>query len=107
MELRRHLATTLAALFLLPVAAGHAAVSDVPIGGRLVRLRASQSNPERRNLTFHSALDAAIAPPFPNPLPGNGIAWCSLLPFGFPRIVCSSFRANPRNPKSAGRNRQG
>lgn len=73
MKLRRHLACTLAAVLLLPVAAGHAAVSDVPIGGRLVRLRASQSNPERRNLTFHSALDAAIAPPFPNPATGASL----------------------------------
>ncbi len=73
MELGKRFVSTLAAVLLLPVGAGQAAVSDVPTGGRLVRLRASQNNPERRNFTFHSALDAAVAPPFPSPATGASL----------------------------------
>lgn len=44
-----------------------AAVTDVPIAGKLLKLRASQSNSARRSLTYRSEPDPAIGPPFALP----------------------------------------
>jgi endonuclease/exonuclease/phosphatase family metal-dependent hydrolase len=44
-----------------------AAVIDVPISGRLLKMRASQSDSGRRSLTYRSDPDMAIGPPFATP----------------------------------------
>lgn len=54
-------------------AAGTAAAIDVPVGGASLRMRANQMHPEHRGLTFRSATDPAIAPPFPDPSAGASL----------------------------------
>jgi endonuclease/exonuclease/phosphatase family metal-dependent hydrolase len=55
----------------IPVRAG--ATTDVAIGGTSLRLRASQTTADDRRLTFRSAFDGAIAPPFPDPTLGANL----------------------------------
>lgn len=49
------------------------AALDVPIGGASLRMRANQMHPEYRGLTFRSATDPAIGPPFPDPSAGASL----------------------------------
>jgi len=51
----------------------HAAAANVPVGGKSLRLRASQKNPAQRSLSFRSAVDPAIGAPFPDPTQGASL----------------------------------
>ena len=69
---RRLFAALLAVLFLL--AAPDAGVAaDIPVGGKVLKLRASQSNPARRRLVFSSTVEAVVAAPFPDPTAGASL----------------------------------
>jgi endonuclease/exonuclease/phosphatase family metal-dependent hydrolase len=63
-----YLAATLA---LAPHAA--VAVTAIPIAGKVLKLRASQNDPGRRRMVFSSAVDPAIATPFPDPTAGASL----------------------------------
>ena len=49
------------------------AVSEIPVGGKVLKLRASQSNPARRRMVFSSTAGAAGAAPFADPTAGASL----------------------------------
>ena len=50
-----------------------AALDEVLVGGKSLRLRASQKNPAQRSFAFRSEIDPAIGPPFPDPTQGASL----------------------------------
>jgi endonuclease/exonuclease/phosphatase family metal-dependent hydrolase len=71
---RRSLAAVLALVMVagLPGAAA-AVVNDMPVGGGVLKLRASQNNPSGRRMVFRSAVDPAIGTPFADPASGAAL----------------------------------
>jgi len=63
----------LAAALLAGSGAGTATAVDVPVGGVALRMRAIPMHPEQRGLTFRSATDPTIGPPFPDPTAGASL----------------------------------
>ena len=59
-----------ALLFAAPEAG---AVSEIPVGGKVLKLRASQSNPASRRMVFNSTADVAVAAPFADPTAGASL----------------------------------
>ncbi len=55
----------------LSAAPAGAVPTPIPVAGQVLRMRASQRNPDSRRFTFRSALDPAIAVPFPDPTQGS------------------------------------
>jgi endonuclease/exonuclease/phosphatase family metal-dependent hydrolase len=71
---RQSSAVVLAVLTALVAAGGSAgALTEVPVGGKVLKLRASQNDPARRRMVFSSTVDAAIATPFPDPTTGASL----------------------------------
>ena len=67
------LALVVAAVVVAGPMSRRAGAADAPVGGKSLRLRASQKNPAQRSLSFRSAVDPAIGAPFPDPTQGASL----------------------------------